>query len=87
LSGFDLLRSCSGVMRPRSCDDEEPLLDVDKANEDLPPGGIAIQVPEDPSTGKTSNTNEVSWGLCWPPDGAREEVAYRGAGRAPVNSS
>ncbi|MBN1918082.1 MAG: hypothetical protein JW889_09250 [Verrucomicrobia bacterium] len=47
-----------------------PLLDVDKANEDLPPGGIAIQVPEDPSTGSTSNTNYMSWGLYWSPDGA-----------------
>jgi len=46
-----------------------PLLDVDKANEELPPGGIAIQVPEDPSTGSTSNTNYVSWGLYWSPDG------------------
>jgi hypothetical protein len=46
-----------------------PLLDVDKANEDLPPGGIAIQVPEDPSTGSTSNTNYESWGLYWSPDG------------------
>jgi hypothetical protein len=46
-----------------------PLLDVDKANEDVPPGGIALQIPEDPSLGNTSNTNYVSWGLYWSPDG------------------
>ena len=46
-----------------------PLLDVDTANDNLPPGGTAIGVPEAPSTGNISNTNYVSWGLYWSPDG------------------
>jgi len=45
------------------------LLDTEKVNEELPPSGIAVQIPENPSSGNLSNTNYRAWGLYWSPDG------------------